>query len=161
LRALLRRLRFDNPRASKAELQDLYMAEYRQDDDFIEEAGIRVFGNDYNSLLEQQETEPQPQQHSAPARQPQPIRQPQPVRPRRQVSDADLAAVGQRLRSIVLLDLVEANGKKLGDCTGGELRALGGWRIKIADRIGDDSAITRKHISEAAARELCDSSIGR
>ena len=172
LRALFRRLRLENPRATKRELQELYMSEYREDDDLKEEAGARAFGHDYASWLTQRDVDPQPQQHSAPARQPRPVRhqpqQPQHARqPRQRLASADVASEAaslvERARTVILLDLVEANGKRLGDCTAGELRALGGWRIKIADRIGDDSAIVRERISEAATREILDgdSSTGR
>ena len=146
LRLLLRRLRDENPRASKSEVEVLYMAEYRQDDDLIEAAGIRVFGNDYESLMAQEDAEPQPQ--SAPVRQRQAVeRVQQPVRPIRRVSAADLAAIGQRVRNIILLELPTANGKKLGDCTAPELRALGGWHFTLADRIGDDTTIARESVA--------------
>jgi hypothetical protein len=164
LRWLFRRLREENPRASKAELQVLYMAEYREDDDLIEAAGIRVFGNDWISWYGQQdedvEPQPQPQPQSAPARQQQDVRQQQPVRPRRRVTDADLAAVGQRLRSIILLDLVQPNGKPLRKCTGRECRGFSGWHARIADRVGDDG-IVGEVLTEAEVVEIRDSSTGR
>jgi hypothetical protein len=141
LRGLLMQLYRENPDADRAELEELYLAEAKgpgfhalpRNEAFIDDALRRSFAADYARVH-------------------------QPARPQRRVSAADLAAADQRLRTVVLLDLVEANGKRLGDCTAGELRALGGWRIKIADRIGDDSAIVRERISEAEAIELRDSS---
>ena len=47
LRGLLRRLRDEYPDASRDNLEELYKVEYRQEDAFIEEAGHRVFANDY------------------------------------------------------------------------------------------------------------------
>jgi hypothetical protein len=74
---------------------------------------------------------------------------------RTRLTEEEVAAEAERVRNIILLDLVEPNGKKLRDCTGAECRAFGGWRIKIADRIGDRGVVGKK-LSEQDLRNIRD-----
>jgi hypothetical protein len=138
LRGLLMKLIRMHPDAERDELQELYLAEAKgpkfhakpQHEALIDEALRRAFDNDY-ALAHQ------------PAR---------PRRPRAVVSDADLAAADQRLQTIILLDLIQPNGKKLRDCTGTECGEFGGWLIKIRDRVG--AGIVGEVLSEAEIRGI-------
>jgi hypothetical protein len=164
LRGLFRRLREENPRASKAALQALFMTEYLRDDDLMEAAGIRVFGNDWSSWHGQQDedAEPQSQPRSVPARQQQDVRQRQsaPVVPRPRRDPAVAAALVASIRTTILLDLLMPNGKRLRDCTGTECSQAGGWLVQVGTRIGSDG-IVGERMSEAELRDLCDSSIAQ
>jgi hypothetical protein len=63
-------------------------------------------------------------------------------RPRTKPTAAEVAAADQRLKDIVLMELMTPIGKPYGDCNGKEL--LGGWHIQVADRIGDRGVVRKK-----------------
>jgi hypothetical protein len=74
------------------------------------------------------------------------------------VKQAELAetlkeAAKAALTKIVLLDLIQPNGKPLRDCTGAECAKSGGWLTRIAAMI-KPSDIVGKFLSEAQVREL-------
>jgi hypothetical protein len=122
---MLLRLITQHPDATRDELEAMYLAKTKRVPALVDEALRRAFDNDLARVQ-------------------------QPARPRQPVS-AEAAAAAERLQNIVLLDLVQPNGKKLGDCTGRECRQMGGvWKAsltKIADRIGD-RAVVRRTLSE-------------
>jgi hypothetical protein len=116
LRGLLLQLITQHPKASREELEEMYLAHAEGVPALVDEALHRAFDNDM-------------------ARIQQPARRPQGP------SANELDAAEGRLRTIILLDLVQPNGKKLRDCTGKECREAGGWLIKVADRIGDHGVV--------------------
>jgi hypothetical protein len=118
LRGLLLRLITENPEATRNELEETYIARavypWPVEDvpPLVKEALRRVFDNDIKH-----------------------INRPAQPRQARKPSDIELGAAGNRLKELVLLDLVQPNGKKLRECTVAEGRGFGGWYIEAADRI--------------------------
>jgi hypothetical protein len=117
LRGLLMKLVRLYPDASRDELEELFLIEAKTQDSLIDEALRRAFDNDFARM-----------------------EQPSP-RPRKKLTEAEIAAAAERLKAIVLLDLILPNGKKLGDCTGKECRAAGGWLIEVGARVGDRGVV--------------------
>lgn len=134
LRGLLLKLMTQNPDATRKELEDMYVEAAKKVPALVEEALCRVFSNDLNEIQK-------------PAR----------AKPRR-MSQEDIAAAAEKLKTAVLLDLVQSNGKKLRDCTGEECQRIGGWLIKIADRIGPNG-IVGKQLSEAEVANILKNTI--
>jgi hypothetical protein len=53
---------------------------------------------------------------------------------------------------VIVLDLIQANGKPLGDCRGTECIKFGGWLAEIGKRVGKQRV--RDVLSEGEARKL-------
>lgn len=138
LYGLLRKLIKKHPKAPRDELEELYLEKVKgpnfrataANEALIDEALLRSFALDLDKLQKRRSQ-----------------------KSRRRVSEAAIAAGTEAVKSVVLLDLVEPNGKKLRDCTGAECRVSGGWRIKIAERIGDDGIVGDK-LSEAQLAKI-------
>jgi hypothetical protein len=129
LRGLLLRLITRHPDATRDQLEALYLDKAKRTDALVDEALRRAFDNDLAQM------------------------QKSPRAAHQRVAAADVAAASERLASVVLLDLVQPNGKKLRDCTGKECRQVGGWLIKVADRIGNRGVVGRK-LSEAEVASI-------
>jgi len=139
LRGLLMKLIRLNPEAERDELEEMYLSEAKgpkfhaapAHEAFLDEALRRAFDNDY-ALCHR------------PARP-----------PRQKTSAADVAALVETIKTVVLLDLVQPNGKKLRDCTGKECRAAGGWLTEIGARVGD-RGVVGEQLSEAEVAKIRD-----
>jgi hypothetical protein len=128
LRGLLLRLVIENPQANREELEALYLDKAESNSTLVEEALRRSFDNDYWQLQ-------------------------RPAKRRRPLIEAEVTAVTEQLRVVVLLDLVLPNGKKLRECSGQECRQAGGWLTAVADRIGNRGIVGEK-LSEAEVAAL-------
>jgi hypothetical protein len=121
LRGLLLRLIAENPDATRKELEDLYIVRairpwsIMDTPPLVKEALRRAFDNDLSYIN-------------------------RPAQPRlsRTPSTIELGVAAGRLKNLVLLDLIQPNGKKLRDCTVAEGRGFGGWYIEAANRIVTD-----------------------
>ena len=151
LRGLFAKLMDQYPDASRGELLTKYKAKVKgrgfqaspSAKPLIEEALTRVFDNDltsWNSLMHSDEDLDDNEEAASAEREPdqRPVRR-MPTRPR--VTETEIAAADQLLTTLVLLDLVQPNGKKLRDCTGKECRQAGGWLVKVAERVGDRGVV--------------------
>lgn len=125
LRGLLLKLMTQNPDATRDELEAMYLAAAKKVPALVDEALRRAFDNDLAQIQK-------PATRSA----------------RHRVSETEIALAAEKLKTIVLLDLIQPNGKKLRDCTGEECRQAGGWLTAVGDRIGPDG-IVGKQLSEA------------
>lgn len=74
-------------------------------------------------------------------------------RGQRAVSKAAVAMIKDRIRSVVLMDLLLPNGKKLRDSTFAECSAAGGWFKQLATR-GKPSQIVGKVLTEADLQKI-------
>jgi hypothetical protein len=128
LRGLLLRLVIENPQANREELEALYLDKAESNSTLVKEALRRSFDNDYWQLQ-------------------------RPAKRRRPPTEAEITAVAEKLRVVVLLDLVLPNGKKLRECSGQECRQAGGWLTAVADRIGNRGIVGEK-LSEAEVAAL-------
>jgi hypothetical protein len=152
-RELLARIFADNPKAGEIELWKLFRPEAEE---YIEEILRYWFTNNLRSLqLAAQSSEPKV------------------IAARVRKSAAGVAAalplVAAKVREIALLDIVQPNGKRLGDCTGPDCVALaetvGPWlrrigeKVKpgktVGDSLGENEvvALWRLSLSKAAARK--------
>lgn len=126
LRGVLLRLLAENPEAERDELEAMYLAKTEMVPKLIEEALRRAFDNDWNGLQKPKRLRPRPTvEEMAEAK-------------------AKVAATVENIKALVLLDLVQPNGKKLRDCTGAECRKTGGWLVNVAKRVGDDGVVGAK-----------------
>lgn len=64
------------------------------------------------------------------------------------------AALAAKVRNVVMLDLDMPNGKKLRDCTGGELVKLGGRYQKLGEATGLRRHVGKVHSEEAVRKYL-------
>jgi hypothetical protein len=126
LRGMLLMLIARHPDASRDELEGFYLAEAEMVPALVDEALRRAFDNDLAQIN----------------------KAPRPRKPPQSVSEDAVAEAVEKVRTIVLLDLVQPNGKKLRECTGAECRKAGGWLVKVAERVGDDGVVGAK-LSEA------------
>jgi len=138
LRGLLLRLVIENPQANREELEALYLDKAESNSTLVEEALRRSFDNDYWQLQRPAKRRRQLQR---------------PANRRRPPTEAEITAVAEQLRVVVLLDLVLPNGKKLRECSGQECRQAGGWLTAVADRIGNRGIVGEK-LSEAEVAAL-------
>jgi hypothetical protein len=113
LRGLLVAVRKEHPDKTRDQCWTIYLARAKPVDALVENGLRRCFDNDWRA--------------KSPARAP--------------VTEEEAEAFKWGLMSIVLLDLILPNGKKLRDCTGKECRAAGGWLIDVAERVGDDGMV--------------------
>lgn len=126
LRGLLLKLIRQHPDATRDGLEDLFLGKAKgpsfhakpAHEALIDEALRRAFDNDFNEI------------HKAYRRRRKPVR----------FSDEEATAAEHGLATVVLLDLVMPNGKKLRDCTGDEAGEAGGWLLKVKERVGASSA---------------------
>lgn len=65
----------------------------------------------------------------------------------------EVAAVTTKVRVELLLNLIMANGKRLGDCTGAECRKFSGWYARIA-KIVPPRKLVSQVLDEARVTEL-------
>jgi hypothetical protein len=139
LRGLLLNLLRNHPEEERSELEKLYLAKAKggnfrarpANEALIDEALLRVFDNDFGRL----QTPARPQRRKAVP-----------------LSDEDIAAAEQRFAKIILLDMVMPNGKKMRDCTGGEMTQFGGWYIKVGERVGIDGIVGNELNEKQVAR---------
>jgi hypothetical protein len=68
-------------------------------------------------------------------------------KPSTRPSAAEVSAAKRRLQKIVLMEWVMPSGKRLGDYTGKECAAEGGWLTAVSERIGP-RGVVRKKLSE-------------
>jgi hypothetical protein len=129
LRGVLLKLVTQHPDASRDELEAMYLAKVRKVSALVDEALRRAFDNDLSGI----------QRLLGKRRQP--------------ASQNVVAAAAERLATVVLLDLMMPNGKRLRDSTGKECRQTGGWLIKVADRVGDRGVVGAK-LSEAEVAKI-------
>jgi hypothetical protein len=138
LRGVLLRLISEHPDASREELEALYLAKTEMVPALVEEALRRAFDNDLDQ-----------------------IRKPPRRRPRPSAADVEAAKAAvdetvERIKEVVLLDLVQPNGKKLRDCTGADVRAfeaqMPSWFKAIAAKVKPEE-IVGEILSEAEVRK--------
>lgn len=126
LRGVLLRLFVEYPDESREELEARYLAKTEMVPKLIEEALRRAFDNDWKEI--QKSTKP---------------RSPRPVAS--EIPAEVVAATVERIKAIVLLDLVQPNGKKLRDCTGADIRAfeaqMPSWFKAIAAKVKPDQIV--------------------
>lgn len=134
LRGMLLMLITEHPDASRDELEGFYLAKAEMVPALVEEALRRAFDNDLAQINKA----------------PRPRKPPQPVS-----EDAIVEAI-EKIRTIVLLDLVQPNGKKLRDCTGADVRAfeaqMPSWFKAIAAKVKPEE-IVGEVLSEAELRK--------
>lgn len=121
---------------SKDDVTARFLDRLREDDGFIDQSGMFWVSLNWNKLVEP----------AKPAK-------PQTKKMRRSpaVAAAAAAVVVEKIKDIVLLDLVMPNGKKIRHGTGREVLNFGGGFAKLACRIGGDD-IFGEHFSEADVR---------
>lgn len=135
LRGVLLRLLAENPDAGRDELEAMYLAKTEMVPALIEEALRRAFDNDWNGLQKPKHLRSRPTAEEM-----------------KEAKSRVVAAV-EKIKALVLLDLVQPNGKKLRDCTGAECRKAGGWLVNVAKRVGDDGVVGAK-LNEAEVASI-------
>jgi hypothetical protein len=129
LRGMLLKLISQHSDASRDELEDMYLTKARKKPALVDEALRRAFDNDL-------------------ARVQQPARSPQ-----RRTSAAAVTALADKIKTVVLLDLMLPTGRKLRDSTGRDCLKAGGWLIQVAQIVGD-SGIVGEQLGEAQLAEI-------
>jgi hypothetical protein len=126
LRGVLLRLLTENPDAPRDEIEAMYLAKCEMVPALIEEALRRAFDNDWNGLQK-------------------PKRRPRPTPEEIEEAKAKVKATAEAIKAIVLLDLVQPNGKKLRDCTGADVRQFAtkmpSWFKAIAAKVKPDEIV--------------------
>jgi hypothetical protein len=137
LRGMLLMLIAEHPDASRDELEGFYLAKAEMVPALVEEALRRAFDNDLAQI----------------------DKAPRPRKPPQPVSEDAIAEAVEKIKTIVLLDLVQPNGKKLRDCTGAEVRELAAqmpsWLKAIAAKV-KPGEIVGQVLSEADLRKMWD-----
>jgi hypothetical protein len=126
LRGVLIRLIAQYPNASRDDLEEKYLAKAKRVPALVDEALRRAFDNDLNGVQ-------RPAQRS------------------RAAVAAAAAAHADVVRHIVLLDLMQANGKLLGDCTKAELKQMHGANAKLIARLSDRGTVREQFSEEEVA----------
>jgi hypothetical protein len=138
LRGVLLRLITEHPDASREELEELYLAKTEMVPALVEEALRRAFDNDMDQIQKP------------------PRRRPRPSAADVEAAKAAVHETVERIKEVVLLDLVQPNGKKLRDCTGADVRAfeaqMPSWFKAIAAKVKPEE-IVGEVLSEAEVRK--------
>jgi len=145
-RALLRRIREENPNASKSALLRQFISELRdeENENYLLVALEYVFDAAWNASVKPADC----------------------ARPRRSGGEVSAskaiavaaaselkAAIKEAATRMVLLDLEMPNGKALRDCTGKECKRIGGWLVAVAAAVKPGDVIGAV-LSEAQVRRL-------
>jgi len=138
LRGVLLRLVAENPDEPREEIEALYLAKVEMVPKLVEEALRRTFDVDWAQLQK-------------------------PARLQKRLTTEEIEAkktaveaIVENIKTVVLLDLVQPNGKKLRDCSGADVRAfekqMPSWFKAIAAKVKPDE-IVGKVLSEDDVRK--------
>jgi hypothetical protein len=139
LRGMMLQLLKQFPNADREAILAKFLTKARRSSAMVDEGLTRIFDIDWRIIhrsMAREETKSEKVKRAA-----------EQQRAIRRVSKTELTKANKLLVSLVLLDLVQPNGKKLRDCTGVECKSFGGWLTKIGDRVG--GAIVGEKLNEA------------
>ena len=120
------RLRKKHPRYTRDQIEERFLAEIAGDEDLVTPCLKYYFLNAWRGL--EVRAKPNP------------------------VSSDKIALAAQRLRSVIISDLIMPNGKKIKDCTGTEMRTFGNFGIEVAQIV--KRGVVSKFLDETELRAL-------
>jgi hypothetical protein len=136
-RSLLLKLIEENPSMDEKELLDQYTKAVRDNYTYLDPIVEYWFANNYHSLMRQRQTPETREEKTARAIAVENVKE----------------TIKQRATRMVLLDLVQPNGKALRDCTGKDCTKFGGWLANIAKKVKPTEKVGDV-LSESEVRKL-------